>query len=423
MKQFQMPYLRGTLPLEVPESNLKAVLEARESESTGDEEALVLDALAHPIGSQTLCELAQGKKTAVIVTSDHTRSMPSRITLPLLLREMRRGSPSIDVTILIATGLHRPTTKAEMRAMFGDELVDREKIAVHDAFCDAEMVPVCKLPSGAGLAVNRLVTETELLVLEGFIEPHLFAGFSGGRKSILPGVSSAETVRENHSFPAIASPMAKAGVMDGNPVNEDMAFAGEKVRVDFILNVTLDRKKRIESAFAGDVRLAHEAGCAHVKAQAMAARVTGDIVVTTTGGYPLDQNLYQSPKAVTTAAECAGENGVIIIGASCCDGVGGEHFGELMKWGTPEEIHHKLSEIPPKETVAEQWCVQLYAKILQTHPIILVTDGLPPEEVRSMNLIPAASFAQAMETAFDIKGRDASVIVIPDGVAVIVGDC
>ncbi|MDN5352903.1 MAG: lactate racemase, partial [Clostridiales bacterium] len=177
------------------------------------EEQLVLDALANPIGASRLCELAQGKKKVTLVTSDHTRAVPSKLTLPLLLAEIRKGSPDADITILIATGLHRATTKEEQRRMFGDNIVDNEKIAINDAFNPEQFVNLGTLPSGADCFVNRLAVDCDLLVTEGFIEPHFFAGFSGGRKSILPGICSQETVNENHSYKAIASPYSKAGIL------------------------------------------------------------------------------------------------------------------------------------------------------------------------------------------------------------------
>ena len=421
MRTIRFPYGHTAMDLHVEERNLRAVLvnKGAVGASTVSQEQYVLDALASPIGTRRLCELAVGKKKAVIVTSDHTRAVPSRITLPILLAEIRRGSPDAEITILIATGLHRATTEAEQRAMFGDEIVDRERIVCHNAFDDAQMQFVCGLPSGAEFYVNRLALETDLLVTEGFIEPHFFAGFSGGRKSILPGIASAATVNENHSFRAIASPYAKAGILRDNPISQDMVCAARAVNVQFILNVSLNEEKKIIAAFAGDLEQAHEKGCAFVNGLARVAPVTGDIVVTSNGGYPLDQNLYQAPKAASTAEACAGEDGVIILICSCLDGLGGENFGRLMQMGDPWQIQKYLSTIPPRESISEQWCVQIFSQMLIKHTIILVTDGLDPELVRKINMIPARTADEALEIAYGIKGRDASVVAIPDGVAVI----
>lgn len=303
--------------------------------------------------------------------------------------------------------------------MFGDNIVDNEKIVVNQAFVDEDFERVCELPSGAELWVNKLALHCDLLVTEGFIEPHFFAGFSGGRKSILPGICSQETVNENHSFKAIASPYAATGVLEHNPIHEDMIFAARKVNVQFTFNVALDGKKKIVAAFAGDLEESHAKGVEFIREMSQCPSITGDIVITSNGGYPLDQNLYQSPKAVATAEACAGEDGVIIMCCSCFDGMGGTHFEKLIVAGTPEEIEADLSKIPPKETIPEQWCAQIYSRILKKHKVILVTTYLDHELVKKANMIPASSPDEALAMAREMKGQDAKVVVIPDGVSVL----
>ncbi len=421
LKTIKIPYYTSSMDLHIDEGNLKAVVNSRTDEfDPGKTEAeLVEAALANPIGTPRLSELARGKKKVVVVTSDHTRAVPSKLTLPILLKEIRSGNPEADITILIATGLHRPTTEAEQRRMFGDAIVDNEKIAVNDAFRDEDFDYVMNLPSGAELWVNRLALNCDLLVTEGFIEPHFFAGFSGGRKSILPGICNAATVNENHSYKAIASPYSTTGVLEHNPIHEDMVCAARKVNVQFILNVALNGEKKVIAAFAGDLERAHEKGVAFVRELAQCPSVTGDIVVTSNGGYPLDQNLYQSPKAVATAEACCRDGGVIIMCASCCDGMGGTHFEKLIVRGTVDEIDEYLSKIPPKETISEQWCAQIYSRILKKHRVIIVTTFLDHELVKKANMIPASSVDEALEKAYQLMGRDAQVVVIPDGVAVL----
>ena len=416
-----IPYYTSTLELHVEEENLKAVLTAKMHgfHAEKSQEQLVLDALEHPVGSPRLRELAQGRRKIVIVTSDHTRAVPSRITLPLLLKEIRSGNPGADITILIATGLHRPTTEEEQRRMFGDEIVDHEKIVINNAFDPDQFVELCTLPSGAVFQVNKLAAECDLLVTEGFVEPHFFAGFSGGRKSILPGICSQRTVNENHSYKAVSHPRANSGMLKDNPIHADMLCAAKAVNVQFIFNVALDGDKKIVAAWAGDLEKAHEAGVAFIRQWSQCPVVTGDIVVTSNGGYPLDQNLYQSPKAMATAEACAGEDGVIIMCCSCCDGMGGVHFGELIQRGTPDEIDRYLSEIPPQETIPEQWCTQVCVRVLRKHPVILVTTFLDHEEVRKANMIPASTPDEALEIAYRLKGKHARVVVIPDGVSVL----
>ena len=421
MQTIQIHYYTSTLDLHVEEKNLLQVVTAKmhEYDPGKSEVELIREALEHPIGTPRLRELAKGKNKVVLVTSDHTRAVPSKLTLPILLEEIRSGNPDADITILIATGLHRATTEEEQRRMFGDAIVDHEKIAINNAFDPTQFTHVCTLPSGADFNVNKLATECDLLITEGFIEPHFFAGFSGGRKSILPGICSQETVNENHSYKAISSPYANTGVLEHNPIHEDMVCAARAVNVQFIFNVALNGEKKVIAAWAGDLEQAHAAGVAFIRKWSQCPGITGDIVVTSNGGYPLDQNLYQSPKAVATAEACAGEDGVIIMCCSCADGMGGTHFAKLIKMGTVDEIDGYLSKIPPKETIPEQWCPQIYARILKKHPVILVTTYLDHEEVRKANMIPASSPDEALEIAYQMKGRDAKVVVIPDGVSVL----
>lgn len=420
-KTIPIPYYTSTLNLHVDEENLKAVLTAKMHgfHAEKSQEQLVLDALEHPVGSPRLRELAKDKQKIVIVTSDHTRAVPSKITLPLLLKEIRSGNPQADITILIATGLHRPTTEEEQRRMFGDEIVGHEKIAINNAFDPEQFVELCTLPSGAVFQVNKLAAQCDLLVTEGFVEPHFFAGFSGGRKSILPGVCSERTVNENHSYKAVSHPRSNSGMLKDNPIHADMLCAAKAVNVQFIFNVALDGEKKIVAAWAGDLEKAHEAGVAFIRQWSQCPVVTGDIVVTSNGGYPLDQNLYQSPKAMATAEACAGEDGVIIMCCSCCDGMGGAHFGEILQRGTPDEIDRYLSEIPPQKTIPEQWCAQVCVRVLRRHQVILVTTFLDHDEVRRANMIPASTPDEALEIAYRLKGEHASVVVIPDGVSVL----
>ncbi len=421
MRTIALPYGTGALELHVDDKHLLTVIETKmgELEPEGSEEALVCDALSNPIGTPCLRDLARGKQRVTIVTSDHTRAVPSKLTLPLLLAEVRAGNPTADITILIATGLHRPTTEEEQRRMFGDAIVDNEHIVVSVSTDPDSFVDLGILPSGAQFKVHKLAVECDLLVTEGFIEPHFFAGFSGGRKSILPGICSEETVKENHSYRAIASPYALTGVLEHNPIHEDMVVAARRVNVAFILNVALNARKQVIGAWAGDLEQAHAAGVTFVRKWSQCDAVAGDIVITTNGGYPLDQNLYQSPKAVATAEACAGEDGVIIMCCACADGMGGSHFAELIQMGTPEEIDAYLSTIPSPATIPEQWCPQIYARILRKHPMILVTDGLDEATVRRCNMIPAKTPDEALAIARQLRGADASIVVIPDGVSVL----
>jgi nickel-dependent lactate racemase len=421
----ELPYDMTHLTLRVPKKNLVGVLvpnkQSEDSDETSweQEQAIVQQALAHPIGSPRLATLAVGKKKIVVITSDHTRPVPSAITLPLLLAEIRSGNPDADITIIIATGLHRGMTHEEMIAKFGESVVAREKFINHDSTDRAQLIDLGTLPSGSKCEINKIAVEADLLVAEGFIEPHFFAGFSGGRKSVLPGIASQDCVNINHSAQAIAHPESITGVLEGNPIHEDMIVAAELAHLAFILNVLLDEKKKIISAYSGDFKQAHQKGCDELLASSAVDAIPADIVVTTNGGYPLDQNLYQCPKGLSYALNCAKEDAVIILAVACRDGLGGDNFGRMMQEGTPAELMDRIMAIAPEQTISEQWCVQRFAEALLKHTIILVPTNLSKELVEKMNFVYASSLDEAMEKAFALKGSDATVTVIPDGVAVI----
>ena len=292
-----LPYDKQKIRIEIDNHRLAGILvpppasHRNRNKKSGQE--LVKDALAHPIGSVRLRELARDKHRITIITSDHTRAVPSAITLPLLLEENRSGNADADITIIVATGLHRGMTKEEMNTKFGPELVSRERIVNHDAFDPNGFIDLGILPSGSKCEINTLAIEADLLVAEGFIEPHFFAGFSGGRKSVLPGIASQDCVNINHSAKAIANLKASTGILDENPIHEDMITAARMAKLAFILNVLLDEHKNISAAVAGEVDQAHRLGCSWLQDAIGIDAINSDIVITTNGGYPLYQNLYQ----------------------------------------------------------------------------------------------------------------------------------
>lgn len=340
--------------------------------------------------------------------------------MPLLLEEVRRGNPEADITILIANGLHRAMTRQEIRERFGEEICNCQTIVNHNAYDQSGFVDLGVLPSGSKCEINRLAIEADLLIAEGFIEPHFFAGYSGGRKSVLPGIASQDCVNINHSADAMKHPGAATGVLDGNPIHEDMIRAAKMANLAFILNVLLDDDKHVIETYSGDVELAHRKGTDSLMARCGVDAVKADIVIATNGGYPLDQNLYQCPKGLDAALACSNEGAVIILAVECSDGMGGENFGELMLSGPPHEVLERILAIPPTQTISEQWCVQRFADALCKHPIILVTEGLEKEVVEKMNFISADSIGDALYKARFLKGQDAGITVIPDGVGVIV---
>jgi nickel-dependent lactate racemase len=418
-----IPYGTSALSCDIPDSRLKAVLVSSLHELKADapERQIVRKSLENPIGSLGLRELAEGKKNVVIISSDHTRPVPSAIIMPLLLEEVRAGNPDAEITILVSTGGHRATTPGELLKKYGTEIVKNERIVVHDSHDDASLVHVGTLPSGGDLILNKLAVEADLLVAEGFIEPHFFAGFSGGRKSVLPGVASYTTVMANHCAEFIAHERARTGIIEGNPIHGDMVFAARKVGLAFVCNVVIDAEKHIAAAFSGDMEAAHEEGCAFVGKYGRVKAVPADIVVTSNAGYPLDQNLYQAVKSMTAGEASCTKGGVIIVAAECSDGHGGEAFYRTFETiPTPKGIMDMIMARGRNQTEPDQWQIQIFARVLMDFTVIMVTSA-PKEMAEHLNMQWAPSLEEALSMAERILGKpDASVTVIPDGVAVIV---
>ena len=422
MREFVLPYGKESQVLSVEEKHLAGCLTSKIAEYKaplcGVE--LVREALEHPCGTKRLSELARGKNKIVIISSDHTRPVPSHIIMPLLLEEIRKGNPSADITILIATGLHRSTSLEELRAKFGEAIMEKEKIVVHD--CDRDpMIDLGLLPSGGRLRINRMAAEADLLVAEGFIEPHFFAGFSGGRKSVLPGIASRETVMYNHNSHFISSPYARTGNLENNPIHRDMVYAAGKAGLDFIVNVVIDSNHEPIFAVAGDFDKAHLKGAEFLKKNCEVPAVKADIVVSTNGGYPLDQNIYQAVKGMTAAEATVREGGVIIMAARSDDGHGGKSFYETFKF--EKDVNRMMQTFldrSPEETIVDQWQSQILARVLQKASVIYVSDA-SDEVVRDLHMIPAATVQEAFDMAVRLLNKpDYKVTVIPDGVSVIV---
>ncbi|AGF54591.1 nickel-dependent lactate racemase [Clostridium saccharoperbutylacetonicum] len=423
MATIKIPYNKRFLEASISDKNLEAVLESKahnyKSELTQEE--IVEKALDNPIESKSLEELVRGKGNMVIITSDHTRPVPSKITLPILLRRIRKVNPDIDIKILIATGFHRPTTREEMIDKFGEEIVKNEQIINHYSQRQEDQVLAGILPSGGELWINKLAADTELLISEGFIEPHFFAGFSGGRKSVLPGIASAKTIMWNHNSEFIGSSNARTGKLGKNPIHEDMVFAAEKAKLAFILNVVIDKDKKIIHAVSGHSKLAHEEGCKFVSELSSIDSVKGDIVISSNGGYPLDQNIYQSVKGMTAAEACCKEGSVIIMVSACNDGHGGESFYRNMAEAeSPAAVLDKVLQVSKDKTEPDQWEFQILARILSKNKVIMVTDMCDPEIIKNMHMDHAFTFEEALKKAYELKGEAAKVVVIPDGVSVVV---
>lgn len=426
MVAIKLKYDKGYLEGEVPAENFLGTIEVDNQEFLAaayqvDESQLVEASLEAPIDSPRLEELARGKKKVVIISSDHTRPVPSAIIMPILLRRIREASPQAEITILIATGTHRASTHEELVAKYGAEIVERENIVIHNSRDDTSLVDIGVLPSGARCVINKLAAESDLLIAEGFIEPHFFAGFSGGRKAVFPGVAGFTSVVGNHNGQFIDSQKARTGKLQGNPIHQDMVYAAQLSPLKFIVNVVLDHDKRIIGCFAGDPVTAHETGCQFVRKTMSAPRLESDITITSNGGYPLDQNIYQAVKGMTAAEANTRLGGVIIMVAGARDGHGGEHFYNTFKNAEKvEDIIERAINTPANKTITDQWQSQILARVMAKYHVIFVSDIIAPDIITDMKLDHLPSLQAAIDKALAHQGPSAQVAVIPDGVSVII---
>lgn len=398
---------------------LTSEIEEYKPKSSGEE--LVREALAQPIGSKKLCELSKGKKNIVIIASDHTRPVPSKIIMPAMLSEIRKGNPSADITILIATGCHRGTTKEELTSKFGRDIVENENIYIHDCDETDKLTDIGFLPSGGRCEINSIAINADLLVAEGFIEPHFFAGFSGGRKSVLPGIASRSTVLANHCSEFVNNQNARTGVLENNPIHEDMLWAAKKANLSFIVNVVLNSEKEVIYAVAGDVEQAHKKGTDFLSSLCGASPIEADVVITTNGGYPLDQNIYQAVKGMTAAEATAKRGGVIIMLASSSDGTGGDHFyHQLADEKDITKTMEKFLSRGRQQTAPDQWQAQVLLRILINYKVIYISEA-QEDIIENMHMIPAKSIDEAIRKAKEILNKDdLKIVAIPDGISVMV---
>lgn len=423
MKKILFPYGKEKLSYEFKDSELAGVLTSSIEEYVPEcgETELVKKAMENPVDSPSLCELAKGKNKITIIASDHTRPVPSKVIMPLMLSEIRRGNPDADITILIATGCHRGTTKEELIGKFGEDIVANEKIYIHDCDEEDKLINIGTLPSGGECEINKIAYEADLLVAEGFIEPHFFAGFSGGRKSVLPGVAGRKTVLANHCSEFIAHPNARTGILTDNPIHKDMLWAAKTAKLRYIVNVVLNADKKVIYATAGDTEAAHKKGTDFLYSLCGAKAVMSDIVISTNGGYPLDQNVYQAVKGMTAAEATVNEGGVIIMLASSLDGTGGDHFYHQL--ADEKDISKTMESFLSRgrnDTLPDQWQSQILVRILLRSTVIYVSE-MDDAMVSNMHMIPAHSIEEALCKAKEILGKeDVKITAIPDGIAVMV---
>jgi nickel-dependent lactate racemase len=413
--RIDLAYGKQGLPLELDEALDVTVVQPTFVPALSDPAAAVRAALESPIGSPPLRDVVEPGMRVGVVFSDITRPAPSPLLLGAVL-EVLDAVPGVDVTLFNALGTHRPNTEAELRAMVGDAIVDGRRIVQNDTFDPSTQVRVGQTSKGHETWLNAELMRCDLKVLTGFIEPHLFAGFSGGGKAIMPGMAGQRTVLGNHDFGMVGHPKAIWGVTRGNPIFEEVReVAGQAGRL-FLLNVTLNRDKAVTGVFAGDLDRSHAAGCDFVKRSAMVAVPRPfDIVVTTNSGYPLDINLYQSVKGMRAADQIVRPGGAIIIATRCSDGIP-EHglYGRILRESkSPREILEKISV--PGFLEQDQWQAHVQALVQSKAAVYVRSDGLTDDEIRAAHLLPCRRIEDTVAALLRQYGRGASICVMPEG--------
>jgi len=415
----RFPYGMSYIEVELPQNTFLVLSRLPSGFSEEQAKDVINNAIRMPIESESLESLTRGCKNITILITDKTRPTPNKLILPILLRHLHNiGVKKEMIKIIIATGLHKPHTRSEILELVGREIADEYEIYSHNAEDKDNLVYLGTTTFNTKVYVNKDVVRSDLVIGVGLLEPHYFAGYSGGRKLILPGVSGAETIWHNHSFKMLSHPKAISGVLEGNPVHEDMVEAAKMVRsYRFIVHVILDKEKRIVRAFSGDPYEAHR-----INAQWLSKYVVvpvpfeADVSIVSNAGYPLDRNLYQANKGIVTASRVTRRGGVIILLAECRDGVEHEHFRKLLSMSkNPEEI---LRYIERNEPLRDQDDAQLLAQVLLKNRVIVVTKWIKHSILEEMNLIPASTFEEALELAcryIECK----RIVAIPEGPYVI----
>lgn len=413
--QVELAYGHHGLKVNLPDQT--DVIRTRYVAGLPDESAALRHALRNPIGSLPLADKVKPTDSVVIVHSDITRPTPNDRIMPVLLAELEEaGIDREQITLLNALGTHRPQTEAELRTMLGDTIVDNYRCLQHDATDDTNLVSLGTTSAGNSVRINRLLMEADVRIFTGFIEPHFFAGFSGGPKAALPALAGAESVLSNHGREMIAHPNATWGITQDNPIWEEMREVALMTEPTFLLNVTLNVQREITGVFGGDMLEAHKAGCAFVQESAMVpVQQPYDIVITTNSGYPLDQNLYQTVKGMSAARQIVREGGAIIMVAACQDGLPDHgRYAELLQMGgSPQGVLDLIQQ--PGFGEQDQWQVQIQAMIQLHAQVYVYSEGLSPQQIEQALFLPCQQIETTIEQLMGQYGSGARICALPEG--------
>ncbi|NKB69593.1 MAG: nickel-dependent lactate racemase [Candidatus Latescibacteria bacterium] len=374
------------------------------------------DALRRPIGTPSLRTLARGRRDACIVIADITRPVPNATILPPMLRILEEeGIPRDRIVILIGTGLHRPNEGAELVQLVGEEIAAQYRIVNHKARDRDTLVHLGETSGGAPIWIDRIYLEADLKIATSLIEPHLMAGFSGGRKAICPGLMGVDTMRVLHGPQLLGHPNASEGIIEGNPFHRQALEVAQRAGVDFTLNVAMNDQRQLTGVFCGDLEKAHAAGVEFVQAQASALiDEPVDIVLTSSAGYPLDLTFYQAVKGLTAVLPIVAPGGTILIAAQCAEGVGGPEFSQLLsQTASVEEFIQRLQD--PDFFVVDQWQLQELCKVMQKARVLLYSQGIPEgfHQHLLVDLVP--SVEEGLQQALQRHGDGARIAVVPKG--------
>ncbi len=411
MPEVWLPYGKTKVKLEVPDANFLGLVEPRDVPGAADPVAEARRAIAEPIGTNRLADIVGPGDKVVITAEDHTRPAPSWVMVPPLLDELNAaGVKDEDITVLFACGTHRAVRPEEAERLLGPEVLKRVRVVSHD--CRApDHIYIGDTSFGNKVELNKLFVEADVRILTGDIDLHYYAGYGGGRKSVLPGVASASTIQFNHAM--LLHPNARMGVLEGNPVHEDMMEAAKMADVAFILNVVMNARYEVVRAFAGDLERAFLEGVKLVdQIYKVPIEEQADVVVVSPGGHPHDIDLYQAYKGIHMALEAVKEGGVLVAVAECPEGHGHKVFHEWMaRFKTLEEME---TQIKANFRLGGHKAYYLMKALEKAH--IILASAMPEEQVREVfRLEPARTAQEGLEKALEIAGRDASVLVMTHG--------
>ena len=409
----ELAYGTDGLTVRLP-ADATTVITPRRRTPAADPLGALRAALREPVAGPPLRSLAKPGQRVAISVCDVTRPQPRSVMLRAIMEAIDGIIRPADVVVLIATGTHRGSTTEERREMLGDDVLSTWRVVDHDARDDSRLVDLGMVGDVPVLLAREWV-EADLRLTTGFVEPHFFAGFSGGPKMVAPGLAGLATTLELHNARRIGDPRATWGVIEGNPVHDAVRAIAQATRVDFALDVLLDDTKRITRAFGGEILAMHAAACADARREAMRpVERPFDIVITTNSGYPLDQNLYQAVKGMSAGAEVVRPGGTIICAAECRDGIP-DHgsYGTLLREGrSPADLLARIAASPV--TIPDQWQVQIQARVQTKARVVLRSDGLPDDRVRAAHLEPIPDVNQEVERLLSAD-PDARICVLPHG--------